>query len=225
VVGGVVGGGVAGPQQTSQRLAAAVAAVQVGQQRVEPEGVLVGAGRALLAVGVGKQQGGVEVQDRPPGWPGPCTPGTRAGVRAGGPQRSQAVLVLQGDGFQRSPGGWDRGHWPKQAVAASQQPQVTEAVAAIGEHDDQITQDLGWLVSAGAALALPVEAGRQPLQRPGQPKPVGQLCQQAHPGMADELVIGNNDGKRRLGRLHCALLGWWTDLRQAGSSQPRRVCS
>jgi hypothetical protein len=41
--------GVAGPQQAGQRLTRGLAAIQVGQQRVEPQAVLVGAGRACLA--------------------------------------------------------------------------------------------------------------------------------------------------------------------------------
>jgi hypothetical protein len=58
------GRGVAGPQQSRQRLTGRLAAVQVGQQRREPEGVLVGAGRALLVVAVGQHQGRVGVDDQ-----------------------------------------------------------------------------------------------------------------------------------------------------------------
>src|SRR5215204_7155682 len=48
LIGGGVGRGVARPQDRGQRLAGAVAAVQPGRQRMEPEPTLVGPGSALL---------------------------------------------------------------------------------------------------------------------------------------------------------------------------------
>ena len=65
MIGCGVGAGVAGPQDGSQRLAGAIAAVQPAAQRVEPEALLVGRRRALL-VGVRVDQGRVNVQDQRP---------------------------------------------------------------------------------------------------------------------------------------------------------------
>jgi hypothetical protein len=85
-VAGGAGRGVARPQDPGQRLTRGLAAVQVGQQRREPKGGLVGARRAFLVIAVGQHQGCVGVDDQqlhlraPPARP-------RAGAR---PARSRA---------------------------------------------------------------------------------------------------------------------------------------
>jgi hypothetical protein len=79
VVGGGVGTGVAWPQDPSQGLAGAVAVVQEGDQRVEPEATLVGPGRALLW-GVGIHQRAVDVDDQQPVGVRTGPPGCRPGV-------------------------------------------------------------------------------------------------------------------------------------------------
>jgi hypothetical protein len=85
-VGGVAGRGVARPQQARQRLAGGRAAVEVGQQRREPERSLVGAGRALLGVAVGGHQGRVGVDHQQPDLRVAAgRPGTGTGLRPGGP--------------------------------------------------------------------------------------------------------------------------------------------
>jgi hypothetical protein len=63
VVGGGVGAGVTRPQDAGQGFAGAILAVQVGQQRVEPEAALVGPGRTLLWR-VRLQQGAVHINDQ-----------------------------------------------------------------------------------------------------------------------------------------------------------------
>ncbi len=62
VIGGSVGAGVAGPQETGQRLRAEGIAglVEVGEQRVEAEAALAGAGGSLL-LGVGGDERRVDV--------------------------------------------------------------------------------------------------------------------------------------------------------------------
>jgi hypothetical protein len=63
VVAGVVGAGVARPQQAGQRLTPGgpVGAVEVGEQRMKAEAALVGAGRPVL-VGVRGDQRRVDVR-------------------------------------------------------------------------------------------------------------------------------------------------------------------
>jgi len=198
VVGGVVGGGVARTQDPSQRLPTPIAAIQVGQERVEPEGVLVAAGRALLPVGVGIHQRGIKVKDEPAGRGGSGPPHPRPGGGAGGSQARQAGLAGPRELLDHSPGGRDRGHRPKERLVPAKQAQVAEAVATVGEHHDQIAQHLGWLVTACPAAA----AARELFQRMGEPDPVGQLGQQPDPGVADQLLVGNAYRIARVGRLH-----------------------
>jgi hypothetical protein len=66
---------------------------------------------------------------------------------------------------------------------------------------------------------------RVAVQPVGQPEPVGQLGQQPDPGVADQPLLGHHHLIAGLDRLHCTLLGWWIDLRQAESSQLRRACT
>jgi hypothetical protein len=202
VVGGVVGGSVARPEDASQRLPTAVTAVQIGQQRVEPECVLVAAGRALFAVGVGDQQGRVQVKDQPSWRAGTGTPRSRSHLGAGRPQRGHPVLTQLPEALQHPPGRRDRGHRPQQRTAAAQQPQVAEAVATIGQHHDQVAQHPGQRVAA-----RPATTTDEPVQRRAQPEPVSQLCQQRHAGMAYQPVIGDHDIQRWVGSLHYTLLG------------------
>lgn len=60
VVGGGVGAGIAGPEQSGQGFAGVV---QEAQQRVVAEAALVGR-RCLLFLGMAGDQGGVEAQDQ-----------------------------------------------------------------------------------------------------------------------------------------------------------------
>jgi hypothetical protein len=189
--------GVAGPQQAGQRLTRGLAAIQVGQQRMESEGVLVGACRVLLGVAVGQDQGCVGVDDqRLHAGMGASGPGAGAGMGPGGAQPGQPISV-DGDSFDHPPGSRSRGHRTKQLGLIPQGGQVGKAVATVGQHHRQIPQHPRVRVAAPAARLLPA-------QRPGQPEAVGQLSQQRRPGMADHAgaVGGDFEAGRRVASLH-----------------------
>jgi hypothetical protein len=118
VVGGGVGAGVARPQQASERLAGAVLAVQEGQQRVEPEAALVGAGGGLL-VGMRLHQRAVDVDQQQPVGVRAGLPGPRAGLGPGRPQPGQAEFVT-GDALDDPPGGGGRGDRAEQLTLVTQ---------------------------------------------------------------------------------------------------------
>jgi hypothetical protein len=64
------------------------------RQSVEPEGVLIGAGRALL-VGVRVNKGGVQVDHQQPIHPRASLPGPPAGLRPGQPQPGQVAGFVE----------------------------------------------------------------------------------------------------------------------------------
>jgi hypothetical protein len=147
---------------------------------------------------VGVDQGGVKVKDQPARGGGPGPPRPRSGGGASGPQARQSILAGLRELFDHPPGGRDRRHRPEQRLVPANKAQVAEAVATVGEHHDQVAQHPGWLVAAGPAAAW----ARELAQRPGESEPVGQLGQQPDPGVADQVLVGNNDLIARVGRLH-----------------------
>jgi hypothetical protein len=130
VILGGVGAGIARPQQAGQRLASAIAAVQEAHQWVEPEPVLVGAGRALL-VGVGVHQGPADIDRQQSLHVSAGRPGASAGVGPGGAQAGKAVEIL-GDLLQHPPGSGRRGDLPEQLRLLAQDRKIAQAIAAIG---------------------------------------------------------------------------------------------
>ena len=167
VIGGA-GGGVARPQQAGQRLPGRLAAVQVGQQRVEPEGVLVGARRALLGVAVGQHQGRVGVDDQQLERRGGRRRPRRG--RGHGPGRPAAgpARRVAGRALDHPPGGRGRGHRAEQLRLVAQHRQVAQAVAAIGQHHRQIPQH------RRVRMPAPAPPGASPAPwsaRPGRPAP------------------------------------------------------
>ena len=144
VVGGGVGGGVAGPQDGGQRLAALG---QVAEQRVKAEAALVVAGGAFL-LGVGGEERGVDVEDQllGPGAGIPCL-GHRLGP--GGADRFEQAGV---DRLHHPVGRRLRGHCPEQSLLAAQHAEVRDAIAAVGDGDGKVAQDDAGVVG-GAALA------------------------------------------------------------------------
>jgi hypothetical protein len=190
------GGGVARSQQAGQRLPGRSPAVQVGQQRMKPERLLVGARRALLGVAVRGYQGRVRVHDQHlDRWIATGRPHPGAGMRPGGPQPGQPIGVV-GDPLDDPPGGRGRGHRAEQLRLVAQHRQVAQAIATIGQHHRQIAQHGRVRVTTGARLV--------PAQRHGQPEPVGQLPQQRRASMADHTgaVGGDYEAGRRVGSLH-----------------------
>ena len=220
-VRGGAGRGVAGPQQARQGFAGSLAAVQVGQQRVEAEGVLVGARRALLRVAVGVHQGRVGVHDQQlhvrvaAGGPGAAT-----GMGPGGAQPGQPVSV-PGDAVDHAPGGRGGGDRAEQLRLVAQHRQVGQAIATVGQHDRQIAQHGRVRMPPTATLWA------APAKRPGQPNPVGQLPQQRRAGMPDHTdpVGGDFEAARRVGSLHPqgALLEPGRDLQTAAFSLLERA--
>jgi hypothetical protein len=82
-----------------------MAAVQVGQQRVEAERMLVGACGALFGIAVGQHQGRVRIHDQQLDvGVGASRPRASAGMCPGGTQPGQSVRIL-GSSFDDPPGG------------------------------------------------------------------------------------------------------------------------
>jgi hypothetical protein len=219
---GAAGGGVAWSQNPSQRLPGRSPAVQVGQQRREPEGVLVGACRALLGIAVGQHQRRVRVHHQQLQVRVAADgPGTGAGMGPGGAQPGQPVRIL-GQALHDPPGSWGRGHRAEQLRLIAQGGQVGQAVAAVGQQHRQIPQHRRVQMPTAAARSLPA-------QRLGQPEPVSQLPQQRRAGMADHAgaVGGDFEAGPRVGSLHPqgALLDHGYDLRTAVFSLVRRALS
>jgi hypothetical protein len=152
---------------------------------MKPEAALVGGGGALLGIGVGLDEGGVDVQDPPTRRRCPGPPGPPARLGAGGANPGQGVLAGQGDLLNHPPGGRHRGHRAQQPLTPDQQPQVTKAVPTVGQHHHQIPQHPGGRVPTRPASPR----GDKAAQRRGQPDAVGQLGQQPHPGVADEPLV------------------------------------
>jgi hypothetical protein len=213
VIGGGVGGGVTGAEDSRQRLACLG---QVAEQRVKAEAALVGAGAAFL-LGVGDQQRGVDVEDQLLG-SGSGVPGPGQRHRAGGADRFQEVAV---DRLQHPVGGALGGHRPEQGLLAAQDAEVCDVVAAIGDRDREIAQD-----DAGVMGASALPARRHRLREAGgEPEPIGQLDQEIGAGVGDEPLAVRPDfyGLRRRLCLHLpgVLLGRCEYVGKPHSQDPR----
>jgi hypothetical protein len=205
VILGGVGAGVARPQAPGQGLPGAAAAVQVGNQRVEPEATLVGPGRALLW-GVGVQQRAIHVHHQQALDVRTRLPGRRSGMGTGRAQAGKPVGIA-GDLLDDPPRRRRGGDRAEQLGLLAQDGQVAQAVAAIGQQHRKVPQHHTRSMAVPAALGATCPPGK----RPGQPEPVGQLHQQRRPGMASDpiAIAGDVEPRRRLGSLHPqgALLG------------------
>ncbi len=215
VIGGGVGGGVAGVQDTCERLAGGV---QIAEQRVKAEAARVGGGDALL-LRVRGHQGGVDVEDdlvrartR--------RPGARSGARSG---RSDAIEVLGVDRGDHTPGGRVRGDCAVQIDLIAQRPQVRQAVAAVGEHHRQVAQDPPGIVGRGGL------SGRRHRRAEVvcQPEPVGQLDEQRAAGVRHHCGGVRHDLYLLLARptrhLHEILLGGVDEASIPPFSPPSRT--
>lgn len=152
VVGGGVGTSVAGPENSGQGFAGVV---QEAQQRVVAEAALVGR-HCLLLLEVGRDQGGVEDQDRP----GRSRPPARAAgisdvvsaalqpgdIPGGGSGRVPARKCSRIDAGQQAPGGRRGGDRAENLGLVAQQGQVRYRLVAVGERDRGIYRDPAWVV-------------------------------------------------------------------------------
>jgi hypothetical protein len=210
--GDVVGGGVrAGPalaQHTGEGLAGVV---QETQQRVEPEGLLPGAGRGLL-LGVADHDGRVDVQDQAVDLLtshhrlrqvatdlGVLGPGDLTGLGPGVLQLSQHRGVELRQQPPRGRVGRDR---PEQGLLISQYCQVSDGLAAVGEHHGEIDRDPTRIMPA---LPLP-QACQCLAECAGQTGRIRQVGEQSGTGMTDHAppVPGHHDLRTCSGSLHPA---------------------
>jgi hypothetical protein len=198
VILGGIGGGIAGPQQRRQCLAGPIAAVQPSAKRVEPEALLVGAGRALL-VGVGLDQGRVHVDDQRPRRSSPQRPGPLADPGQRRPQRRHLAWITAHLPCQHPPGGRGRGDLAKQVRLLAQAGKIAHTVATVGQHHHQVPQHLPTVTGAAATTQVGATA-----KLAGQAQPVRQLAQQRCPDVAtDALAVGDHfESGTRLGSLH-----------------------
>jgi hypothetical protein len=192
VISGGVGAGIAWPQDPAQGLAGAGAAVQIGQQRVEPVAALVGPGRSLLW-GMGVQQRAIHVDDQQALHVRTRPPCRRPGMGTGRAQPGEPVGITS-DLLDHPPRRRRGSHRAEQLGLLAEGGQVAQAVAPVGQHHYQVPQHRTRIVAIPAGLG----AARPPAQRTSQPEPVGQLTQQRRPGVADHTVavqVTSNRGR------------------------------
>jgi hypothetical protein len=196
-----VGAGVARPQDPRQRLPGPIATVQPRPQRVKPEAVLERARRALL-VGMGVQQGRVKIDAQQPRRGRARRPRPLAGPRHPRPQRRHPFGVAS-NLVDNPPRGRCRADPPEQSCLVAQAGQVAEAVAPVGQHHHQVTQDRTAVVGMATARAGKATVGAA-AKLAGQAEPVGQLGQQHHPGVATDAVGvgGDFESGAGIGSLH-----------------------
>jgi hypothetical protein len=173
VLGGV-GAGVARPQDPRQRLPGPIATVQPSQQRVKPEAMLERARRALL-VGMRADQGRVKVDGEWASRGRTRRPRPRTDPRQRRPQRRHPTGV-GGNPADDPPGSRRRADLAEQPGLLAQAGQVADAVAPIGKHDNQVTQDRAAVVGVATTGADKAKVGA-PAKLAGQAQPVGQLGQ------------------------------------------------
>jgi len=152
------------------------------EERMKAEAALVGTGRSFL-LRVGRHQGGVDIQDHAPG-----RIGERPYPPAGdGPGPAHLRELLLGKGGHQAEGGGVRGHRSEEHLLVAQGAEVTEGIAAIGQHDPEIAQNVPGLVPTTALR----QVGQGPREGAGETHPIGKTHQQgrARPG-GERATIG-----------------------------------
>lgn len=221
MIGCGVGAGVAGPKHPGKGLAGAIPAVQPAAKRMEPEALLVGRRRALL-VGMGVDQGRIQVQDQRPRRRRAKLPRLLADPGQRRPQRRDPTRIGGQLLGQDAPGGRGRTDLAEQLRLVAEGGKVADAVATVGEHDYKIPQHLAAVISASAHADIGA-----PAKLAGQPQPVRQLTKQRRPDMAtDALAVGDHfEAGTRVGSLHLQgdPPGRWFRPSDAASSLVGRV--
>jgi hypothetical protein len=173
LVGGGVGAGVARSQLAGQRLAGLIG---VGQHRTKPEAALECA-RCAFLVGVRTDQRGIEI-DRQPLGRADQLPRPLAGARMRRPQPTEPVRIAS-DRVDNPKRGRVRADRPEQRRLVTHRAQITQRIAAVGQHHRQIPNH-----PTGIMAATPPAQGAEPKrQRMRQPGLVGYLRQQRTTGM------------------------------------------
>lgn len=116
---------------------------------MKAEASLVVAGGAVL-FGVGAQQRGVDVEDRPLGG-GAERESIRPGQLA---RRFDPLQLRRADPLDRPEGGGIGGDLAEQAGLVAERRLIAEVLTALGQGDDQVAQDLP-VVVGGSPLAPP----------------------------------------------------------------------
>ena len=111
------------------------------------EPALVGRRRSLL-LGMGGDQGGIEVDDVEAGV-GSRGPHLLAGTRSGHRDPLECFGV---DGLEGPPRRRRRGHLPEQIGLITEHRKVRDGVAAVGDHHGQIDEDLAAVMAPLALL-------------------------------------------------------------------------
>ena len=186
MVRGGVGAGVAAPQHRGEALAGRV---EIGHQRMEPVSALVGP-RGGLLVRMGVHQRGVDVDHIEPRI-GSRGPHRGAGLSTGRLDLPDAVPGrLEGPPQRRR-----RRHLTEQPRLGRHRGDVTDRVAAVGDHHRRIHQHPP-PVMAPTALLGPRHRHRQ---RRRQPHIVGQIRQQPRPGMNSQPASPAGEPQTRTG--------------------------
>ena len=162
---------------------------------MEAEGALPG-GCGVLLLGVGDDDGGVEVQDQAVR-PHPVSPGLSP---SGGPRPPQGTEPCTLQAIDHPPGGGVAGHPAEEVGMVAQDAEVGEAVAAVRQHHREIADH-----DPGVVLAPAAEGGCQAGgEGSGQAQPIGQLVEQETAGVADDAVAvrGHQRALQRAGTLH-----------------------
>jgi hypothetical protein len=109
----------------------------------------------------------VDIDDQRPRTSRPDRERPLTGLGAGRAQRVEAAQIA--DAIDHAPRSRVRSDPAEERVLVAQHAQVTQRVAAVGEHHRQISHHVAGIVPA-ATPAQPRQAGRQ---RIGEPEPVG----------------------------------------------------
>ncbi len=195
VVGHCVGSGVARTKHTGERLAGGIGEAEHG---VEAIAALEGGRSRHLVFGVDLDQRGVDVQEHrgAPRRRSAAAPDLRAHLGHG---TGDLVPGLRRDLVERAKDGGVRGHRAEEVLLESQVLDVRAALAATGEHQRRVHQDLAPVVQR-EAFAGWRDARRE---RIAEPDPVGKSPKSVQPDMGHHAsATGFHNDATRAGTVH-----------------------